>query len=157
VWTTHCLSHILCCCWVRLYLQLCVGGVISYLRYLCLFAHSGVQHILWCGFACLSSSCVPYVAFFSGLSNFDCQFDFYILYLKCKFQQTVIRLKVLSFLVYAMNMLLSMGLVSSLMLNNREHFKLWSGVIDIGTCLLYRKWDPALKKDKCLLISPLPK
>ena len=35
-------------CSVRLYLHLFVGGIMSYLRYLCLFAHSGVQHILWC-------------------------------------------------------------------------------------------------------------
>ena len=34
-------------CWVRLYLQLCVEGLMFYLRYLCLFAHSGVQHILY--------------------------------------------------------------------------------------------------------------
>jgi hypothetical protein len=32
-----------------------------YLHYLCLFAHSGVQHILCCVFVCFSSSCVPYV------------------------------------------------------------------------------------------------
>ena len=31
---------------VRLYLQLFVGGLMSYLRHLCLFAHSDVQHIL---------------------------------------------------------------------------------------------------------------
>ena len=30
-------------CSVRLYLQLFVGGLISYLRYLCLFAYSGVN------------------------------------------------------------------------------------------------------------------
>ena len=41
----------------RLYLQLFVGGQQSYLRYLCLFAHSGVQHILCC-----------FVVNFSGLS-----------------------------------------------------------------------------------------
>ena len=35
----------------------------SYLRYLCLFVYSGVQHILCCVFMfCLSSSCVPNVA-----------------------------------------------------------------------------------------------
>ena len=34
----------------------------SYLRYFCLFAYSGVQHIC--------SSSVPYVASFSGLSFF---------------------------------------------------------------------------------------
>ena len=37
-------------CSVRLYIQLFVGGLLSYLRYLCLFAHSGVQYILCCGF-----------------------------------------------------------------------------------------------------------
>ena len=38
-------------CSVRLYLQLFVGGSMSYLRSLCLFAHSVVQPILWCDFA----------------------------------------------------------------------------------------------------------
>ena len=69
--------------------------------YLCLFVHSGVQHILGCVFVLLVylvasffelisylrylcllayscvhhiSSCVPYVASFSGLSIFDCPF-----------------------------------------------------------------------------------
>ena len=37
----------------------------SYLHYLCLFAYSGVQHILCCGFF---PYCVPYVASFSGSS-----------------------------------------------------------------------------------------
>ena len=46
-----------------------------YLRYLCLFAYSGVQHILCDVFLfCLSSSCVPYVDSFSGLSIFDSPF-----------------------------------------------------------------------------------
>jgi hypothetical protein len=39
----------------------------SYLRYLCLFTNSGVLHILCCVFVLLASSCVPYVASFSGL------------------------------------------------------------------------------------------
>ena len=43
----------------------------SYLRYLCLFVDRDVQHILCCAFAFFSSSCVPYVASFSGLSIFD--------------------------------------------------------------------------------------
>jgi hypothetical protein len=38
---------------VRLYLQLFVGGRMSYLLYLCLFAYSGVQHILCCVFVFL--------------------------------------------------------------------------------------------------------
>jgi len=40
-------------CSVRVYLQLFVGGLMSYLRYLCLFAHSGVQSIMSCVFLCL--------------------------------------------------------------------------------------------------------
>jgi hypothetical protein len=40
----------------------------TYLRYLCLFAHSGVQRIL----CCLCVSCVPYVASFSGFSICHC-------------------------------------------------------------------------------------
>jgi hypothetical protein len=35
-------------CSVCLYLQLFVGGLMSYLCYLCLLAYSGVQHILFC-------------------------------------------------------------------------------------------------------------
>ena len=53
-------------------LQLFVGGSISYLRYFCLFANSGVQHIFCCVF--FSSSCVPCVASFSGMSLFYCAF-----------------------------------------------------------------------------------
>jgi len=41
-----------------------------YLRYLCLLAYSGVQHILCCVFVLFISSCVPYVASFSGLYIF---------------------------------------------------------------------------------------
>ena len=40
--------HILCS--VPLYLQMFIGGLISYLRYLCLFVYSGVKHILCCVF-----------------------------------------------------------------------------------------------------------
>jgi hypothetical protein len=39
----------------------------SYLRYLCLFAYSGVQHILCCVFALFSFV----LCSFSGLSVFD--------------------------------------------------------------------------------------
>jgi hypothetical protein len=57
-------------CSVRLYLQLLVGGSMSYLRYLCLFAHSGVQRILCCVFA----------LFFFVLYNLCCQFLWIILF-----------------------------------------------------------------------------
>ena len=46
-------------CSVRLYLHLFVDGIMSYLRYLCLFAHSGVQHILWCVFVFLVYPMLP--------------------------------------------------------------------------------------------------
>jgi len=51
------------------------SGLMSNLRYLCLFAHSGVQHI-YCVVLlfCLSTSCVPYVASFSELFIFDWPF-----------------------------------------------------------------------------------
>jgi hypothetical protein len=42
----------------RLYLQLFVGELMSYICYLILFRHSGVQHILWCVLFYLSSSWV---------------------------------------------------------------------------------------------------
>ena len=61
-------------CSVRVYLQLFVGGLMSYLRYLCLFVFSGVQYIVLCFCFVFLPSCVPYVASFSGLSNFDCPF-----------------------------------------------------------------------------------
>ena len=48
----------------------------SFLRYLCLLACSGVQHILCCVvfLFCFSSICVLYVASFSGLYIFDFPF-----------------------------------------------------------------------------------
>jgi hypothetical protein len=39
-------------------LHLFVGGFMPYLRYLCLFAYSGIQHILLCCLLCSCSSCV---------------------------------------------------------------------------------------------------
>ena len=51
-------------CSVRLYLQLFVGRIMSYLLYLCMFSHSGVQHISWIVFLlCFSSSCVLYTQY----------------------------------------------------------------------------------------------
>ena len=46
-----------------------------YLRYLCLFTHSGVQHILCCGFVLFFFVLCPHVASFSGLSIFDSHID----------------------------------------------------------------------------------
>jgi hypothetical protein len=53
----------------------------SYLRYLCLFAHSGIHHILCCVVGCARLrlvSCVPNVASFCGLSILDCPFCFWL-------------------------------------------------------------------------------
>ena len=60
---------------VRLYLQLLVGGLMSYLRYMCLFTYRTWRptRIVLC--FRLSSSCVSYVASFSGLFFFDCPYD----------------------------------------------------------------------------------
>jgi hypothetical protein len=51
-------------CSVRFYRQLFVGGLMSYLRYLCLLTYSGVHHILCCVF----------VLFFFVLCTLCCQF-----------------------------------------------------------------------------------
>jgi len=66
---------------VRLYLQLFVVGLMSYLRYLCLFTYSGVQHILCCVFALfflvwlrVSLDCQFLVAPSVFLSIFHCSF-----------------------------------------------------------------------------------
>ena len=64
---------------VRLCLQSFVGGLMSYLHYLCLFAYSGVQHILCCAFV-LFVFVLPNVASFSGLSIFDCPSVFSYVY-----------------------------------------------------------------------------
>jgi hypothetical protein len=72
---TYCRLRSTNSCSVRLYLHLFVGGIMSYLFYLCLLAYSGVQHILCCLFCfllCFSSSYVPYVASFYGLPIFNC-------------------------------------------------------------------------------------
>jgi hypothetical protein len=42
-----CYDSIIKQCSVHLYIQLFVGGLMSYLHYLCLFGYSGVQHILY--------------------------------------------------------------------------------------------------------------
>jgi hypothetical protein len=39
------MTHLVIWCSGRLYLQLFMGDIMSYLLYLCLYAHSGVQHI----------------------------------------------------------------------------------------------------------------
>ena len=47
----------------------------SYLRYLCLFADSGVHRILCCVFVVfLRGVYPPYVASFSGSSIYDCPY-----------------------------------------------------------------------------------
>ena len=58
-------------CSVRLYLQLFVGRSMSYLHYLCLFAHSDVQPILCCDF----------VLFFFVSCTICCQFLWIVLFL----------------------------------------------------------------------------
>ena len=61
-------------CSVRLYLQLFVGGLMSYLRYLYLFTLSGVHHILCCVFVLFFFVLCTHVASFSGSLIFVCPF-----------------------------------------------------------------------------------
>jgi hypothetical protein len=51
-WINNCQFYIQCISFLyyRLYLQLFIDERMSYLRYLCLLAYSGVLHILCCGF-----------------------------------------------------------------------------------------------------------
>ena len=46
-------------CLIRPYLRLFVWGLMSYLRYLCLVLHSGVQHILCCVFVLFFFALLP--------------------------------------------------------------------------------------------------
>ena len=73
-------AHVL---FVRLYLQLLVGELMSCLYCLCLFAHSGVQHILCCVFVlffialctlCCQFLWIVFVLFFIALCTLCCQF-----------------------------------------------------------------------------------
>ena len=58
----------------RIYLQLFVGGLMSYLRYLCLFAYSGVQHILCCVFVLFVFVLCILCCQFLWIVHFDCPF-----------------------------------------------------------------------------------
>ena len=54
----------------------------SYSCDLCLFTHSGIQHILCFVFVLFSSSCVPYVASLSRLHFCDFCFWFSLTFMK---------------------------------------------------------------------------
>jgi hypothetical protein len=69
-------------CSIRLYLQLFVWGIMSYLRYLCLRKVVCDTYCIVFLFS-LSSSCVPNVASFSGLSISDYTSVFSNVYLSC--------------------------------------------------------------------------
>jgi hypothetical protein len=68
-------------CSVRLYLQLFEGGLMSYLLYLCLFAHGGAQHLLCNVFVlfvfalcvlCCIINCTVHVIYFSCSDALSC-------------------------------------------------------------------------------------
>ena len=86
-----CLIYVICVCVVRLYLQLFVGGLMSYLRYMCLFGLSlplvvcRRAHVLFTLFVFASAQWCPnhivlcfcfvfhrLIASFSGFSICDC-------------------------------------------------------------------------------------
>ena len=76
-------------CSVRLGLQLFVGGLMSYLRYFCLFVYSGVQRIC-CFLFCLSSSYVLCTQCFQFLQMyiFNCPSVVFNVYLKILKEQS---------------------------------------------------------------------
>jgi len=59
---------------VRLYFQFVEGGLMSYLCYLLLVAHSGVQHILCCAFALFVFVLCTLCCQFLWILHFDCPF-----------------------------------------------------------------------------------
>ena len=70
LWEVPCLIYVICVCSVRLYLQLFVGGLMSYLRYLCLFGLSlppvvcGRFHVLFTLFVFTCTKCdIPVYVF----------------------------------------------------------------------------------------------
>ena len=73
---------------VRLNLQLFVGEHISYLRYLCLFALSGVHQILCLVFVLFFTSFVTYVASIYGLCFFYCPFGILYSLFNCQNYRT---------------------------------------------------------------------
>jgi hypothetical protein len=79
-------------CLVRLYLQLFVGRVMSYLHYFCLFAYSSVQHILCCVFVFLRHvySLLPG---WSGLSIFYCPFGILLTFIYMWRNQYLIKIQ----------------------------------------------------------------
>jgi hypothetical protein len=66
-----------------LYLQLFVGGFVSYLRCLCLVAYCGVQHIVCCVFG-LFSSCVLYTLCcqFLWIVNFWLHLRYFLMFMQ---------------------------------------------------------------------------
>ena len=66
---------------VRLYLQLFVGGCMSYLCYLCLLAYTGVQHMLCCVFVLFFIVLCTLCCHFLWLSIFDCPFVYLVPYI----------------------------------------------------------------------------
>ena len=78
---------------IALNITIYLGGSMSYLSHLCLFAYSGVQRILCCVFVLFSFVCVLYVASFSVLSfcycpltelQISCVFTFFTLWRRVK-------------------------------------------------------------------------
>jgi hypothetical protein len=63
-----------------LHIVVCRSAHVLFTLFVCLFVYNGVRHIL-CFLLSLSSSCVVNVASFSGLSIFDCPFNFSNVYL----------------------------------------------------------------------------
>ena len=73
--------------------QLFVGWLMSYLRYLCLFAHTGFQHILCCVFLCLVYPMLSVSLGFPFLIAFSVFSNVYLLFCFKKWKQRCIMKK----------------------------------------------------------------
>ena len=68
----------------RIYLQLLVGGFMSYLRYLCLFPYSDVQHILCCVFVLSFFVLCTMWCQFLWIVNFWLPLRYYLTFIYCR-------------------------------------------------------------------------
>ena len=71
-------------CSIRLNLELFVERLMSYLRYLCLFPYSGVQHILCCGFVLTFFVLCALWCQFLWIVNFWLPLRYYLTFIYCR-------------------------------------------------------------------------
>ena len=126
-------------CSVCIYLQLFVGGFISYLRYLYLFRYGGLQHMLCCVFA----------LFFVVLCTLCCQF-LWILFV----------LLSLRYYVTFNNWDLNLNTMTIIVRKNKdvnEHERLsnYKFIDKLNYCLTLKKYGELCRDNQCSLLCRL--